>query len=178
MKQFTRISILLAVVCLIHTEVRAGVEMARVTGIVDGRTIRVSTGGRTEQIRLSGLRIVDEIRARDLLTWTIGDSWVMLECGSERTCRVYRSPDALFVNRELVNREYAHPTEPGIASPSSISVTYVGVVNPSGPQAGSSAASSSPRVSKGSGAQTGSGKGRRSRGSRSPAPRSRSGGGS
>src|SRR5687767_10960224 len=79
--------------------------MVRVVGIVDGRTIEVDRGGTREPVTLAGIAVTDALRAQELLRWTIGASWVMLETapGGEGVM-MYRSPDALFVNRELVLR--------------------------------------------------------------------------
>ena len=64
---------LLFIILAIASSAHAG--MARVTAIHDGRTIAVDRGGKTETLRLAGVEITDEVRARDLLRWTIGTSW-------------------------------------------------------------------------------------------------------
>ena len=114
--------------------VSAQAAMVRVIGIEDGRTIAVDRGGTRASVRLAGVKITEELRARELLRWTIGTAWVMLEPAGDEFL-VYRSPDALFVNRELVLRGYARPTLPGIEPETAPAVvTYLGVINPEGPQ--------------------------------------------
>ena len=98
--------------------------MVRVAGVQDGHTILVERSGKTEAIALAGVEIIDEARARDLLVWTLNESWVMVDDGL-----VYRSPDALFVNRELVLRGYARATQRGIAPESHLNVTYLGTLD-------------------------------------------------
>jgi len=103
--------------------------MTRVETIKDGHTI-VVTGG--TELRLGGIEITNERAARDLLRWTLQSSWVMVERDPDGTARVYRSPDAMFINRELVLRGYARATKPGI-EPERIQATYLGEVY-SGPR--------------------------------------------
>lgn len=135
------------------TVVRAEGAMVRVVGIENGRTIVVDRGGTRVSVRLAGVAITDELRARELLRWTIGTSWVMVEAAGEEFL-VYRSPDALFLNRELVLRGCARATMPGIEPETQLAVTYLGVINPGAPTA-------APAPKNGSGAAR-----------RSPAPRS------
>jgi|GEM_PF-571074 len=111
------------------TVVRAECAMVRVAGIENGRTITIDREGTRVSVRLAGIAITDELRARELLQWTIGKSWVMLEAAGEEFL-VYRSPDALFLNRELVLRGYARATMPGIEPETQLAVTYLGIVNP------------------------------------------------
>ena len=99
--------------------------MARVVAVVDGRTIEVDRAGARERVTLAGVAITDALRAQELLRWTIGTSWVMLESTPDGAL-VYRSPDALFINRELVLRGYAKATLPGIEPEQRLSVTYLG----------------------------------------------------
>lgn len=108
--------------------------MVRVIAIEDGRTIAIDRNGTRESIRLAGVAVTDELHARELLRWTLGTAWVMLEAAEDGAFRVYRSPDALFVNRELVLRGFARPTLPGIAPENPVTGRYLGEVNPGGPQ--------------------------------------------
>jgi len=104
--------------------------MARVLSIDDGRTLTVERNGVRERVRLAGVDVTDDARARDLLRWTAGDAWVMLEPAPGGEFLVYRSPDALFINRELVLRGYArataHGIEPDLRAPS----RYLGTIDP------------------------------------------------
>jgi hypothetical protein len=102
------------------------IPMTRVTSVRDGRTILVD--GSTE-VRLAGVEVTDELHARELLRWTVNGSWVLIERLPDGTALVYRSPDALFVNRELVLRGFARATLPGIEPEQRIAATYHGTVN-------------------------------------------------
>jgi hypothetical protein len=108
---------------------RADAAMVRVVEVVDGRTVVVERGAARETVRLAGLEVTDEIRARDLLRWTAVGAWVMLEPAEGGAFLVYRSPDAMFLNRELVMRGFARSTiaglEPDLRPPS----RYLGELN-------------------------------------------------
>ncbi len=107
--------------------------MVRVTGVADGRTLVVDRGGVAVQVKLAGLDVVDHNGARSLLRWTVGSSWVMLEEQAGGGYLVYRSPDALFVNRELVARGFARATLPAIEPQSNVVVTFLGTLYAPGP---------------------------------------------
>jgi hypothetical protein len=119
------ISLLLAALCA------EAAPMSRVTAIRNGRTIIVDG---TVEVRLAGIEITNEVGARELLRWTIGTSWVMVERTPDGGALVYRSPDAMCINRELVLRGYARATDPAL-EPQRIVATYLGVVNPGPPRA-------------------------------------------
>ncbi len=104
--------------------------MVRVISVDDARTLTVEHGGKRERIQLAGIEITDARNAAELLRWTIGTSWVMAEQHASGGYLVYRSPDALFVNRELVVRNYARATAFGIEPESNLKVTYLGQLNP------------------------------------------------
>ena len=107
--------------------------MVRVTGVVDGQTLVVDRGGTAVPIKLAGLDIVDHNGARSLLRWTVGTSWVMLDELAGGGYLVYRSPDALFINRELVARGFARATLPAIEPQPNVIVTYLGTLYAPGP---------------------------------------------
>jgi hypothetical protein len=109
---------------------RAEAAMVRVVAIQDGRTITIEGDGTRRSIRLAGVAITEELRAADLLRWTVGGHWVLLEQAAGGGFLVYRSPDALFVNRELVLRGFATPTLPGIEPEMRVTPTYLGVFDP------------------------------------------------
>jgi len=123
MKLITLILSLMVAVC-------AQGGMVRVVSVDGARTITIEQDGRREQIQLAGLQILDEPRAADLLRWTIGTSWVLVEKHPGGGHLVFRSPDALFVNRELVLRGYARATAFGIEAAPNLNVTYLGQLDP------------------------------------------------
>ena len=104
--------------------------MVRVVSVDDARTLTVEQDGRRERIRLAGIEVVDQARAAELLRWTVGTSWVLIEPHASGGHLVWRSPDALFVNRELVLRGYARATAFDVAPPSTLNVTYLGQFDP------------------------------------------------
>ena len=121
---------------------RLEAAMVRVTGVTGGQTLVVERGGVAVPVKLAGIRIVDDEGARSLLRWTIGSSWVMLEEQPDGSCLVYRSPDALFINRELVVRGFARATLPAIEPPANVVVTYLGTLYAPGPPPAKSPAAS------------------------------------
>lgn len=159
-------------------------EMLHVVEVVDGRTLAVERAGKREIIRLAGIAIEPqrELEARELLRWSVGTAWILAEPLGEGHL-VYRSPDALFVNRELVGRGYARATLPGIEPSNRVEVVYLGQFDP-GPiiqeperKSGSDTSrrpKAAPRRSSRSraGAKTAGGSGRAS----SPAPHAPAGG--
>lgn len=105
-------------------------QMARVVRIGDGATIVVHRDGKDATLRLAGIEITNAAAAQQLLRWTITDAWVMIEPVANDTVLLYRSPDAMFINREMVVRGYARATMPGIEPVSHVTVTYLGESNP------------------------------------------------
>jgi hypothetical protein len=106
--------------------------MVRFLEVVDGRTLLIERNGTQEKVQLAGIEIVDEVQARALLNWTLTKSWVMIEPHGN-AFYVYRSPDALFLNRELVLRGFARATRTDIEPQPTAMVTYLGVVHPTDP---------------------------------------------
>jgi hypothetical protein len=104
--------------------------MVRVVAIEDGKTITIERGGVRERVTLAGVEITDDAKARELLRWTAIDAWVMLEAADGGAFLVYRSPDALFLNRELVLRGFARPTLPSIQPDLRPPSRYLGEWNP------------------------------------------------
>lgn len=107
---------------------RAEGAMVRVTAVENGRTLLVERNGKPESVTLAGVAITDDASARTMLEWTLVSRWVSLEEASGGHF-VYRSPDALFVNRELVLRRFARATLPGIEPVSHVPVTYLGTLD-------------------------------------------------
>ena len=110
--------------------IRVDAAMVHVVDVADGQTIVVERNGSRESIRLAGIAIVDEVRAHDLLRWNVVSSWVLLEPHAGGGHLAFRSPDALFVNRELVVRGYARATAHGIEPERNLAVTYLGIIDP------------------------------------------------
>jgi hypothetical protein len=151
-KQEMRYRITLLVLTL-FIALRADAAMVRVTGIASGRSIVVERNGKSETIALAGVAIVDEISARAMLQWTLLNTWVSLEARPGGYL-VYRSPDALFVNRELVTHGFARATLPEIPPHQHVVITYLGTLHPMPKGA---AASMEPKPSTGRVRGTGSG---------------------
>jgi endonuclease YncB( thermonuclease family) len=159
-----RILLFLLLLCV---ALSAEATMVRVIEIVDGRTLLIERDGNRERIQLAGIEITNEVHARALLQWTIAGTWVMLE-PHEKAFFVYRSPDALFVNRELVQRGFARALRTDIDPQPSAMVTYLGIVQPSDAKPAEKTAARSSRSSRSATAtQTSSGTRRRSPTSRS-----------
>jgi hypothetical protein len=104
---------------LIAVSVQAA-PMFRVVKVVDPATIIVEREGVRSEVRLAGIEITDRNNAFASLSWTLASSWVMIEDG-----RVYRSPDALFVNEELVRKGFARWSESAVPSPR-VATVYLG----------------------------------------------------
>lgn len=120
----------------------ASAGMVRVVAVQDARTLIIERDGQPHPVRLGGITITDELRATELLRWTAVASWVLVEKRADGEHFVWRSPDALFLNRELVLRGYARATQHGIEPESNVRVTYLGEVDPAGPQRATAAAPS------------------------------------
>jgi len=141
--------------------------MVRITGVLDGQTLLAGE----RRIALAGVAVTDEKSAKALLEWTVVSRWVMVEEAAGGHL-VYRSPDALFVNRELVTRGYARATLPEIEPASTLIVTYLGTLNPTtaAPLPAQAPARTAPAAGSGSGTRSRSSSSR----SRSPRPQPRS----
>jgi hypothetical protein len=97
--------------------------MARVIRIAGPATIIVEHDGVPSEVRLSGIEVTDPQKSFAYLTWTILSSWVMVEDG-----RVYRSPDALLINDDLVRKGFARSTSPTLVTRTP--AVYLGDLNP------------------------------------------------
>jgi hypothetical protein len=100
----------------------AAVPMARFAKVIDSRTIVVERVNVTEVVHLTNVDVPaeDEQAARQYLQEKLAGSYVYVENGN-----VYRSPDALFINRELAFAAYSAP---------SLKMRVFGEINP-GPRA-------------------------------------------
>jgi hypothetical protein len=100
----------------------AAVPMVRFVRVTDSSTIVVARiNGPEEVVHLTNVAVPaeDEASAREFIQQKLAGTFVYVEDG-----KVYRSPDALFINRELAYGAYA----------SSVKMYYLGQVNP-GPHA-------------------------------------------
>ena len=97
--------------------------MVHVVRIAGPSTIVVEHDGVSSEVRLTGIEITDPTKAFAYLTWTIGSSWVMVEDG-----RVYRSPDALLINDDLVRKGYARSTSATLVTQTP--AVYLGELDP------------------------------------------------
>lgn len=113
---------------LLLIAVRLDAGMVRVMDVKDGRTIVVERAGKLVNIELAGIELTDGASARTLLQWTLAAQWVMVEEQPNGGAFVYRSPDALFVNRELVARGFARATLAAIEPQQHVAVTYLGTL--------------------------------------------------
>jgi hypothetical protein len=118
--------IILLVVILVAA-LRAEGAMVRLAGIENGKTLIVEREGKRERVVLAGVAILDDAHARTMLEWTIGTSWLSVEQTPDGVF-LYRSPDALFLNRELVARGFARATLPELEPRSHVAVTYLGTL--------------------------------------------------
>ena len=107
-----------------------GGEMVRVIEVRDGRTLIVERNGTAAEIRLGGVMVLDERAARELLRWMAGNGWTMIEPAADGGYLAYRNPDAMFLNRELVQRGYARATLAGIEPFERVPMLYLGVIDP------------------------------------------------
>ena len=96
--------------------------MARFARVIDSRTIVVERIDASEVVHLTNVDVPaeDEQAARAYLEEKLTGTFVYVENG-----KVYRSPDALFINRELAFGAYAAP---------SLKMRFLGEINP-GPRA-------------------------------------------
>jgi micrococcal nuclease len=108
-------------------EEAAAPSSGRVVRVVDGDTIRVRIGGTEERVRYIGVDTPETVKpgtpvqcfgkaASAFNARLVRARTVRLEFDAERRDRygrllafVYREPDGLFVNAELVRRGYAQP---------------------------------------------------------------------
>lgn len=108
--------------------------MLRVVSVDDGQTITVEQNGTRVPITLAGITIADAVGARNLLDWALGDAWVLIEEQPGGNHFVWRTPDGMFVNRELVLRGFARATSADVQPPARIHGRYLGTVDPAGSQ--------------------------------------------
>lgn len=85
--------------------------MVRVIRVVDGATLVVDDAGSQRTLRLAGVEIPPgysphstsyQQLASDALTRAVSGRWVLVEEDAAGGAYLYRSPDAWFVNREMI----------------------------------------------------------------------------
>jgi endonuclease YncB( thermonuclease family) len=160
--------LLIFISLMVALPVSAG-TMVRVLRVGDNGTVVVQGKGGETVLHLAGIEITEAAATQSLLRWCIGTSWVMVEAeplADKNFVYLYRSPDALFVNHELVERGYARATLPAVQPASHVPVTYLGELNPPSLQIGRELKEASPPSS-------GSDRSRRSKASPARPSRSR-----
>ena len=149
---------------------RLDAGLVRVISVVDAQTLIIERAGVATNIKLAGVTIVDDEGARTLLQWALADRWVMLEEQASGGAFVYRSPDALFVNRELVSRGFARATLPDLEPQQHAIVTYLGTIRTNAVAKTAAVTTASPKARGTGSGTTPSSPARPSRRRRSPKP--------
>ena len=82
--------------------------MVRVIDVKDARTLIVDRAGVAGEVRLGDVIIPpgEETTAVEFLRAALVQHYVMVESNARGEAYVYRSPDALFINGELLRRAY------------------------------------------------------------------------
>ncbi|HEY2322574.1 MAG TPA: hypothetical protein VGJ82_06870 [Thermoanaerobaculia bacterium] len=82
--------------------------MVRVIDVKDARTLIVDRAGVTGEVRLGDVIIPpgEETAAIEFLRRKVVQHFVMVESNARGEAYVYRAPDALFINGELLRRAY------------------------------------------------------------------------
>ena len=82
--------------------------MVRVTGVKDAKTLIVDRAGVAGEVKLGDVVIPpgEETAAIEFLRTKVVERYVMIEANASGEAYVYRSPDALFINGELLRRAY------------------------------------------------------------------------
>jgi hypothetical protein len=110
----------LAIITAVFAVSVQAAPMVRVVRVAGPSTIVVVRDNVQTEVKLTGIEITDPQNAMAFLTWTLGSSWVMVEDG-----KVYRSPDAMFINGELVRKGFARAVTASIPDPPNTAV-YLG----------------------------------------------------
>jgi hypothetical protein len=88
----------------------SGAGMARIVDIVDSHTVIIEERGARSSVRLAGVGVprTDEAVAADFLRRTVASGWVLVERDADRPGEawLYRSPDGLSVNGEMIRAAY------------------------------------------------------------------------
>jgi len=100
-------SFVFSILVLFATALSAA-QMVRVIDVKDARTLIVDQRGVRTEIRLGDVIIPpgEEAAAVEFLRTKVVEHYVMVENGLHGDAYVYRSPDALFINGELLRLAY------------------------------------------------------------------------
>jgi hypothetical protein len=100
-------SFVFSILVLFATTLTAG-QMVRAIDVKDARTLIVDQRGVRTEVRLGDVIIPpgEETAAIEFLRIKVVEHYVMVENGVHGDAYVYRSPDALFINGELLRRAY------------------------------------------------------------------------
>ena len=103
------------IICIfvVLSPLSASAAMVRAAAVIDSRTI-VIEGGATVTLRGVEVPAGEEMAARLYLARLVAGNWIYVDAGD-----VYRSPDALFVNGEMIRRAWR----------SSAQMRYLGELN-------------------------------------------------
>lgn len=82
--------------------------MLRVIGVKDAKTLIVDRAGVAAEVKLGDVVIPpgEETAAIEFLRSRVVEHYIMVESNARGEAYVYRSPDALFINGELLRRAY------------------------------------------------------------------------
>ncbi len=106
-----RIAILIVIsLCVVPT---CGAGMARVVEIIDSHTVLTDEQGVRSSVHLSGVIVpqADESTAADFLRRLTSSGWVLIERDTARRGEafLFRSPDGLSINGEMIRAAYLQP---------------------------------------------------------------------
>jgi hypothetical protein len=102
-----------------------GAGMAHIASVIDSHTIAIEQEGQRTNITLVGVVVppTDEAAAVDFLRRTTASGWVLVERDAAHPGEawLYRSPDGLFINGEMIRAAYRD---------GGTRMTYLGVSSP------------------------------------------------
>jgi hypothetical protein len=111
--------------------------MVRIVSVVDSNTVTVDELGARSTVVLAGVSVPpsEEAEAAEHLRRTVASGWAMIERDPRdaRKAWLYRSPDALSINGEMIRGAWHHPGTP---------MLYLGEADP-GPRAQTTASAHS-----------------------------------
>ena len=95
-------------VLILSTSSLFAAPMLRVIDVKDARTLIVDRAGVAAEVKLGDVIIPpgEETAAIEFLRGKVVQHFVMVESNARGEAYVYRSPDALFINGELLRRAY------------------------------------------------------------------------
>ena len=116
------------IICIfvVLSPLSASAAMVRAAAVIDSRTI-VIEGGATVTLRGVEVPAGEEMAARLYLARLVAGNWIYVDAGD-----VYRSPDALFVNGEMIRRAWRSSTQMRYLGELNLGPRVGRVLNPSG----------------------------------------------